>query len=232
MDATPYLILLALLLVKEGGLPIPVPGDLLVLGAGVAAAGQGVGALPILAGILVAGFLGGAVQFLLVRDALRGPMLALLAKLGVSEARLDILVKRVRSGGSRTVAVARATPGLRIAAIAASGLAALPFPVFVRGLVAGNTIFVGGHFALGFAVGMPALAIVTNATVPIVLLVAGAALALLGAVGWRWIRRRQRAEREPPSMSAVDIGAGSWIDAACPACLGLALMGGSERRSP
>jgi hypothetical protein len=30
--------LIALLFVKEAGLPIPVPGDLLVLGAGVAAA--------------------------------------------------------------------------------------------------------------------------------------------------------------------------------------------------
>ena len=41
VDAAALVPLLVLLLVKEAGVPVPVPGDLLVLGAGVAAAGRG-----------------------------------------------------------------------------------------------------------------------------------------------------------------------------------------------
>src|SRR5437660_527829 len=38
MELLPTLGLLGLLLVKESGVPIPIPGDLLVIGAGIAAA--------------------------------------------------------------------------------------------------------------------------------------------------------------------------------------------------
>jgi membrane protein DedA with SNARE-associated domain len=213
MDATPYLILLAIVLVKEGGVPIPVPGDLLVLGAGVSAAGEGAGALAVLAGILVAGYLGGTIQFVLVRRALRRPMLALLHRLGVSSARLDALAARLQAGGSRAVAIARATPGLRIGAIAASGLAALPFVVFARGLVAGNTVFVGGHFALGYLIGVPALAVVAGATGPALLVIGIGVLAVVGRIAWRRLRTRGAAD-----------GA-AWVEAACPVCLGLELVG-------
>ncbi len=41
MDISALLFLAAVLAVKEAGLPIPVPGDLLVIGAGVAAARGG-----------------------------------------------------------------------------------------------------------------------------------------------------------------------------------------------
>lgn len=49
MDVGPALGLLGLLFVKEAGVPIPVPGDLLVIGAGVAAAGSGPAGLLLLA---------------------------------------------------------------------------------------------------------------------------------------------------------------------------------------
>ena len=66
MDTTALVGLIGLLLVKEAGLPIPIPGDLLVLGAGVAAAGASAGAaVPapvVLGGILAAGFVGGTIQ--------------------------------------------------------------------------------------------------------------------------------------------------------------------------
>jgi membrane-associated protein len=223
VDLGPLLGLVGLLFIKEAGVPIPIPGDLLVLGAGVAAATNGASASLVLAAILIAGFVGGSLQFLLVRGALRGPLLALAARVGVSRERLDRLADWLRRRGIRGVAVARVTPGLRIGAISASGLAALPFPVFLGGLVAGNTLFVGGHFLLGFVVGAPALALVASeggVAVGVVLVVV---LAALGAAGWAWLRRRRRA-------AAVSIeglpSVGAWTEAACPACLAISLVGG------
>src|SRR4051794_33737080 len=163
MDVAAALGLAALLFVKEAGVPVPVPGDLLVIGAGVATAGNAAAALATLVAILIAGYLGGAVQFLLARGALRRPLIALLTRFGVSAARIDALAERLRRGGARGVAVARATPGVRVPAIAASGIAALPMQSFAPGLVAGNTLFVGAHFVLGFVVGVPAIAFIQSA---------------------------------------------------------------------
>lgn len=231
MDFEPLLGLMGLLFVKEAGIPIPIPGDLLVLGAGVAAAADGALAPLDLGAILLAGFAGGSLQFVLVRGALRGPLLALLARIGVPRDRLDRLADWLRRRGARGVAIARATPGLRIGTISASGLAALQFPTFLGGLVVGNSLFVGGHFLLGFAIGAPALELLRSAGG----LAAGAAalvvLAITGALGWGWLRgRRARtgsASGTASGTAAIDLlGAGAWADAACPACLALSLVAG------
>ena len=217
MDVAPLAGLVGLLFVKEAGLPIPVPGDLLVLGAGVAAAGGGVAAPLVLVAILIAGYLGGTLQFVLVRGALRGLLVRILARFGVSAERLDQLADWLRRRGVRGVAVARSTPGLRVGAIGASGIAALPFGVFLPGLVVGNTVFVGGHFALGLIVGAPALELIKGAGGLAIAVVGFAGLAALGAVGWAWLRRRRTATRTPNPLDLP--GGGSWTEAACPACL-------------
>ena len=217
MEPLAILGLAAVLFVKEAGVPIPVPGDLLVLGAGVAAAAAGPGALAVLVAILVAGYVGGTLQFLLVRSTLRRAMVRILVRFGVSQERLDALADLLRRRGATGVAVARATPGVRVGAIAASGLAALPASSFVPGLVAGNTLFVGGHFALGFVVGAPALALVSSAGVVSLVVIGLVALAVIGAVGWALIRRRRRAGEPSSPLTA-------WADAACPACLAIGLL--------
>jgi membrane protein DedA with SNARE-associated domain len=240
MDGAALLGLVGLLLVKEAGLPIPIPGDLLVLGAGVAAAGAAsagaaVPAPVVLGGILAAGFVGGTIQFLLVRGALRGPLIALLGRLGLSRERLDGLADWLRRRGVRGVTIARATPGLRVGAISASGLAALPYPVFLAGLIVGNTVFVGAHFALGYVVGPPAVALIASAGGLAVAVVAFVGLALLGAAGWRILRRRRLvgATSRGGEVGAVGVtgaarfetgGLGSWAEAACPACLAVTIV--------
>ena len=220
MDLLAIAGLAGVLLVKEAGVPIPVPGDLLVIGAGVALAGDPPAALAVLLVILAVGYFGGSVQFLLARRVLRGPLLAGLARVGISEARVDRLADRFRRSGARGVAVARMTPGIRIAAIAAAGLAAIPFPPFLGGLVAGNGVFVAGHFGLGYVLGASATGLVASVG-GIGLLVAIAVLAALGGVGWLAIRRR----RSAPAFA-------DWADAACPACLAIVALGREGVRRP
>ena len=203
-----------LLLVKETGVPIPVPGDLVVIGAGAALAPDPPLALLVLALILLAGYLGGTVQFGLMRGAIRRPLLALLARVGVRPDRIEALAGRLRRSGARGVAVARMTPGVRVGAIAASGLADLPTGTFVRGLVIGNSVFVTAHYALGFALGASAARAIGQIGASVVPIVIGVlVLAVLGAVGWVMLRRRS-------GTGAAELGA--WADAACPACLAVA----------
>ncbi len=218
--------LVGLLFVKEAGLPVPVPGDLLVIGAGAALAPNGAAALGVLGLILVAGYLGGTLQFALMRRAVRRLLLAMLERIGVSRERIEALGARLRRGGARGVAVARMTPGVRIGTIAACGLADLPTGIFVRGLVAGNTVFVAAHFGLGFVLGASAERLIGQVGGSLLTIVLGVAvLAGLGALGWAWLRR---ARLRTPSVAAAPYA--SWTDAACPACLALAVFEPREGR--
>jgi membrane-associated protein len=216
--------LVLLLLVKEVGVPIPVPGDLVVIGAGAALAPDPPLAAVGLLLILVAGYLGGTVQFGLMRGAVRRPLLALLARVGVPPERVEELAARLRRSGARGVAVARMTPGVRVGAIAASGIADLPTVTFVRGLVMGNSVFVAAHFGLGFVLGASAgsaIAGLGGSVIPIAIGVA--ILAIVGAVGWAVVRRRRRRDA-PTGLQML----GEWADAACPACLAAAAFQPSE----
>jgi membrane protein DedA with SNARE-associated domain len=230
MELLPALGLIGLLLAKEAGVPIPVPGDLLVLGAGIASASAGVAAagdaaagpivpaVVLLVAILAAGFVGGSLQFALCRGAFRDPVLGLLTRVGVPRERIEALAGWLRARGAAGVAVARATPGVRVGATAASGLAALPFRAFLPGLVAGNTLFVGGHFALGYVAGPPALTAISGAGGLALAIGALVVLSVVGAAGWRALRRR-RAARRAGELPADLASLGTWAEAACPACL-------------
>jgi membrane protein DedA with SNARE-associated domain len=208
-------VVVGLLLIKEAGLPVPIPGDLLVIGLGVGAAQGRFDPVVAIAAIVIASIVGGSIQFLLIRGPGRLILVGLLRRFGVPEERIERQTERLRRGGARAVALARMTPGVRIVAIAAAGLAAMPFARFVVGLSGGNAVFAGGHFVLGLAFGSAAASIAAGLVVPIVGLVV---LVVLGFIGWRLIARH----RAGTGGESAD-----WTDACCPACL---LLGASVTR--
>ena len=208
-----------LLFVKEAGVPVPVPGDLVVLTAGIAAAGGSIDPIVGLVVIVAAGIAGGIVQFGIVRGPGRLVLLRLLSRVGVPAARIDALAAGLSRRGATGVAVARMTPGVRVVAIAAAAIAAIRFGRFAVGLAVGNAVFVGAHFALGFAIGKPAIALVSGAAGAVVLIVA---VAIAGGLGW-WLIARRRA-RSGAAATSQSASAAAWADAACPACLLLAAV--------
>jgi membrane-associated protein len=218
MDAVtiPLIALVTLILVKEAGVPVPVPGDLVVIGAGVAASrGDFQPGIAIVA-IVAASIVGGIVQYGLLRSVARPLILRLLVRFVAAE-RLDRQTDAFRRRGAGSVAVARMTPGVRIVAIAASALAGVPAVAFMAGLAIGNALFIAAHFALGYVLGEPVLTVV-GGTLGIVAIV-GIGLAVVGGIGWfALVRRRGRGRK----TAASSIGA--WADACCPACLTLAAL--------
>jgi membrane protein DedA with SNARE-associated domain len=219
-ELAPVLAIAGLILVKEAGLPIPVPGDLVVIGAGVAAGrGELSPGLALLV-IVLASIVGGVVQYALLRSVARPAMLRLLGRLGGTE-RVDRETERLRQGGARSVALARLTPGLRIVAIAASALAGVPAAAFISGLALGNALFIAAHFGLGYVLGEPIVTAASGLLGPLAIGFVG--LAVIGGIGWYLIRRR-RGHRVDPVMTAV-----AWTDACCPACLTLAVL---DRATP
>lgn len=122
------------------------------------------------------------------------------------------------------MAISRVTPGLRVVAIAASALAAVPFSRFALGLIVGNTAFVGFHFVLGLVVGEPALGLVSS--LGGALAAGGVLLAVLGGAVW-WLLRRRKGRAEPAAQGAgparSEDAFTDWADATCPVCLTLGL---------
>jgi membrane-associated protein len=217
-ELAPVLAIAGLILVKEAGIPIPVPGDLVVIGAGVAANRGDMDPLVALVAIVLASIAGGIVQYGLLRSVARPLLLRLLGRLGSAE-RVDRQTDRLRQGGAKSVALARSTPGVRIVAIAASTLAGVPATAFVSGLAIGNALFIGAHFGLGYLIGPPVVAIVGGALGTLAVLVA--ALAVVGGLGWYALRRwRGRRSRSATALGTI----AAWADACCPACLALGVV--------
>ena len=211
MDVVAIVGLALLILVKEVGVPLPVPGDLVIIGAGATLAGDLPAGGLVLAVILVVGFIGASGQFFLFRSALRRPLLGALERLGIGEARLKGLSDRLRTGGTRAVAVARMTPGVRIAVIPAAALAAIPYPAFLPGVVVGNGVFVTAHFGLGFLLGAYAHDLIQRFSGPAIVVIA---LVVLAIVGWLVLRARRDAAKRADTYEC-------WADCSCPACVAI-----------
>ncbi len=194
----------AIMLIKEIGVPVPVPSDLLMIGAGIQIAAGAYGPVELLVALALAAFIGGSIQFLLARSAGRAVVYRLAAMFGIGADRIDRAVARLTAGGSRAVFVGLNIPGARAAVIPAAGLARLAFIPFTIAMIAGSIAFYGWHVALGYLVGPAATALVERYTALAIALVA--LLAAGALVAWFVLRRRGGAAR-------------GWTEAACPACL-------------
>ncbi len=198
----------AILFVKAVGIPVPIPGDIILLAtAARAAEGRTLLAIAFVA-LLAAVVLGSIVQFFLAR----GPARRLVAqhghRLGLTFERLERVATGVRRGGVLGIGLAVLTPGVRSAVIPACGLTGVPLRLFLPGLLLGSTIDLALHFGLGYA----GSALLASLVAPSPLLVIGV-LALLGLAIWLLIARRRRA----PAAVAVT----GWEQATCPVCLAL-----------
>jgi membrane protein DedA with SNARE-associated domain len=194
------------MLVKAVGIPVPIPGDVILLAmAARAAEGKVVLWLAFVA-LLVVLVLGNTAQYLLARGPARGLVLRFGRRLGITSERLDAVAHRVRRGGILGIGLAVLTPGVRSAAIPGCGLAGIPLRLFVPGLTLGSAVDIALHFAIGFA-GAGLLATVVEPS-PLLIVVL---LALLGLAAWLLIARRKRAGR--------DVALNAWAQATCPVCL-------------
>lgn len=94
--------------------------------------------------------------------------------------------------------------------IPAAGLARFAFPPFSVAAITGSLVFYAWHVLLGYLVGPTATALLERYSAPLVIVLAG--LAIAGLAGWLWMRRRSGG------------AARSWADAACPACLAISVL--------
>ncbi len=194
------------MLLKEAGVPIPIPSDLLMISSGVQAASGAFPLLEFLVWLEVAVIAGSSFQFLVARGAGCGFIYRVGRYVGLGPERLDQAAGTLRDRGPAAVFVGLNLPGARAGIIAAAGLAGLRYPAFAPAMAAGSAVYYGWHIALGFIAGPAALSALEGVNVPVIPILF--ALLLIGAAGWLFLRSRGPAGR-----------ARSWTEAACPACL-------------
>ena len=205
-----------LLLIKSIGIPIPIPADVIILATAASAAQGKLVLWEAFLAVLLALVLGGLIQFMLARGPGRGLLYRFGRYIGLTPARLDAAAEKVKRGGVLAIGVAILVPGVRGAAVAASGLANLPLRTFMAGLVLGSTVFLCLHFFLGY-LGGSLLAVIGHALPsPEVIIVV---LVLLVAVYALWVVavRRQKAARQELNAASLEV----WHEGICPVCLAL-----------
>ncbi len=218
------LAIFAVMLLKEFGVPIPVPSDLIMITAGVQASLGGFTVLELFVGIWIAMLIGGSGQFLIARSAGREFVYRLSRIVGLTQERLDSAVARLRARGPVGIFIGLNIPGARAGIIPAAGLLGMRFPTFVITMFAGSTLFYGWHIALGYIAGPSATAILEGLQVPTGAILG--ALFVVGLFGWAVLRGRSRA-KSGPERKPVD-RLHSFTHAACPVCLVAAAV---EQRS-
>lgn len=211
-----------ILLTKSVGVPIPVPADVIILVAAARAADGKFVLWQAFLVILFAVILGGLIQFMLVRGPGRNLLYRFGRYIGLTTARLDAASVKIKKGGVFVLSVAILVPGVRGAAIAASGLADFRLRTFVPGLVIGSTLFLTLHFLLGYLGGSLFLVMAHLLPSTFVIIVA---LILLVLVYLLWVAavRRQKAARRRDQEIGEEIGAALevWHEGICPLCLAL-----------
>jgi membrane protein DedA with SNARE-associated domain len=205
-----------IMLLKETGVPVPVPSDLVMIGAGIQVAGGSYSAVELLVALTVAVLVGSSIQFALARTAGRALVYRLGGVVGLRPEVLDRAIARIGAGGTRAVFVGLNIPGARAAVVPAAGLSRFPFVSFTFATVGGSLFFYGWHVALGYLVGPAAIALLERYSAAVIAAVVVLAVGGLGA--WLVLRRRARA------AGAVR----SWTDAACPACLAITALRSRE----
>jgi membrane protein DedA with SNARE-associated domain len=196
----------AVMLIKAIGVPIPIPGDVILLAMAARAAEGKVLLWLAFVALLLALTLGGTLQFLLARGPARSLVRRHGPRVGLTESRLDRVAARMRQGGPIGIGMAVLTPGVRTAVVPASGLTGIPLRIFLPGLALGSAIDLGLHFAIGFA-GSSLLSTILQPS-PLLLI---AVLAILGLGAWLILARRRHA--------STAFAASAWAQATCPACL-------------
>jgi LPXTG-motif cell wall-anchored protein len=163
---------------------------------------------------------GGSIQFFIARSAGREFIYRIGRFVGLTRERLDRAMALLQRRGATAVFFGLNIPGARAGITPAAGLARLPYPVFAPAMFGGSGIFYAWHIALGYLVGPSATELLEGLNLPLLPVVVG--LAILGLLGWLFLRWRKRGQHGPEDSTLDRLHA--WSEAACPACLALAAL--------
>jgi membrane protein DedA with SNARE-associated domain len=169
-------------LIEEAGIPMPLPGDLLMLAAGIRARHGLLPVWQVVAALAAATVVGATLLYAVSRWAGRGLLLRYGRFIHVNPSKLDRAEEALRRHGLLAVTVARLIPSLRIVSVVACGVLGVPPRVFFPGMALGALLYILIYTLLGYFVGARVLRVLERVEVPLGLL--GSAVAFAAVVFW------------------------------------------------
>ena len=186
------IIVCAFLLIEESGIPIPVPGDAVLMSAGYIAWAHGARLLLFMPIGYLCAVTGAAVCYWVSRKLGRAVILRHGKKIQITEARLNKAEHLMNRAAARTVGIARMFPGGRINASIAAGCLNVPFKRFYSGVLISSVFWVSGFTLLCYVLGekmnavLPWLDKISVAIVP--------GLVVIAVLEWRHRRQNRHYE--------------------------------------
>jgi membrane protein DedA with SNARE-associated domain len=188
--------LFLVILAEEGGIPLPIPGDLFIAAMGFLAHQGRASFAPTAAVVTTATVIGATVLYLVSRHAGRPLLVKVMRRFGFTEAREQRLEGWLTRHGATAVVVGRLVPGLRIVMTVVAGVLRLRHRTFVVGTFFAGLLWSTIYFWLGWALGAGYARVGGLAPLEAIWPWAAGAVALL-ALGLFWRRRARRAARKP-----------------------------------
>ncbi|MDQ6674797.1 MAG: DedA family protein [Chloroflexota bacterium] len=191
-----------LILIEEAGIPVPIPGDFLMLLLGVHARQGQVALWQALLVMELATLIGAIGLYLVAARAGRGLVYRYGRYMHLTAERLDQAERWLRHHGMLAVVAGRLTPGLRMATVIASGVFGVPLWRFLPALALGSFLYILLYTLLGYFLGPPVLAAVEGIHLPLGLL--GSLVPLVVLLVWIVRARQGLRLRAANAAGAVD----------------------------
>ena len=186
------------LLIEEAGVPVPVPGDVVMLVLGVQAREGVVDLLQAIGATWLGTMIGSTFLYTASRLAGRGLVYRYGRFIRLTPDRLDNTERWLKQHGSRAVFLGRLVPGLRIVTAVACGVFEVPFLIFFPAMSAGALLYIVVYTMLGYFFGPPVLSFLEKIHIPFGLLGLLVPLALI--LWWTWRARQVIGKREPATL--------------------------------
>jgi membrane protein DedA with SNARE-associated domain len=191
-----------LILIEEMGVPVPVPGDFLMLAIGAHARE---GRLPLWQALLameLATVIGASILYVVAARAGRTLVYRYGRFMHLTPERLDRAERWLQRRGTAAIVLGRITPGLRMATVIACGVFEVPFWRFIPSLALGGFLYILLYTLLGYFFGPAVLEVVEGVHLPLGLF--GSLIPLLLIVVWVARARRGLRLARHTEASIVD----------------------------
>ncbi len=183
--------LFILLFVEEAGIPLPMPGDVIIMFAGYRASQNLMGVFEAAVAVTLGVQLGSTLLYLVSRRFGHVILFRYGKFIHLDEANLKKVERWIHERGPIMVLVGRLTPGLRTPTSIMAGIFEVPFHQFFFFTTLSALIWAGVWLTLGYFGGTRLLPLARELHNPIIYLVLGIVL-VVGVLVFRHRRRKQR----------------------------------------
>src|ERR1700737_154590 len=167
------------LAVEEAGVPIPIPGDFLMLTLGVRARDGSIVLWQVIAAMEAGTVLGSVLLYWLARRGGRGVVERYGRFIGIRPQQLGRAEAQLNRHGALAVLIGRLFPGLRVVTAIACGIFCVPFRVFLPAMALGGLIYIVGYTLLGYFAGPAVFGVIEALHLPVAMIGSGIPLLLL-----------------------------------------------------